>query len=439
MGGMVLALFLGACDNPSDGTSAAQKTAEEYRIVWDHVLGKNVERAVLSDEADVDEALEEWEALDGGAQAELAAEKTKLDSLKAKIHTFKSSIAAWRTWLEGKPDNTASTPYPVTYTGRETPAAIYKALATAGKYVNLDLSASSVTGFVHDLEPGRALVVHLVLPDSLEEIEDGIVEISVFSGFTNLKSVSAAALRHVGTSAFYGCASLETVTLDAAVDIGGYAFQGCSLTAINLPNAESLGDRAFLLCSSLATINLPKVTTLGNRAFGGCSSLTTVTLPEAVTLGPMVFTECNSITTVNLPKAVTLDSSVFYWCRSLATINLPEAVTLGNSQFNNCASLATISLPKAASIGNRAFSGCTSLNTVILGGTPPTIGTDLFYGAVGSEPKTITIKVPDTGVYTAAGSPWTDKIGLNSSVGNYWDNSMLSPNNLTVALAAIDG
>jgi hypothetical protein len=389
LGGMVLALFLGACENSTGGDdlSAQQVAAAEYRIVWDHVLTKNAERAALKDEADVDEALEEWAALDGGTQAELAAEKTMLDSLRAKITALQSSAAAWRAWLEEKPDNTIYTPYTVSYTGQETPAAIFKALTGGGKYVNLDLSRSSVAGFAPDVEPGRALVVHLVLPDSLEEIEDGASAISVFNGFASLRSVSASGLRRLGKYGFYNCAGLETVTLDAAASIGDHAFNGCA---------------------NLATVNLPKAASLGDYVFQNCAGL--------------------------------------------AAISLPEAASLGWHAFDGCAGLATVNLPKAASLGPYTFQNCAGLTTVILGETPPTLVPshqsaaypDLppyprNFASAATTAKTITIKAPDISVYIDAGTPWSDKMGLNSSVGDYWDNNLTTKGNLTVALAAIDG
>jgi hypothetical protein len=553
-------LLLGACDNSTggdDGLSAAQTVAEEFRVVWDHVLGKSIERAALGDEADVEEALEDWETLDGGAQAELAAEKTKLESLRAEISSLKSSVAALRTYLEGKPDNSAHNPYPVAYTGRAAPAAIYKALAGAGKYVSLDLSGSAVTGFVHDTEPGRALVVNLVLPDSLEEIEDGATLVSVFSGFANLRSVKASGLRRLGGVAFAYCSSLAEVSLPEAESIGRVAFYGCSsLTSISLPKAASIGASAFAQCSSLTTVKLPEVDSLGNYAFNGCARLTgagitlpesittigtgtfancrnlagitlpsgvtaigayafqnsglvgitlpsgvasigayafqncagltsitlpsgvtsiatftfegcaslaDITLPEVAAIGNFAFSGCASLTTISLPKAETLDMAAFAGCRNLTTANLPKAVSLGGTSifqgcfslttvslpeattlglytFLDCSSLVTLDLPKVTFLGDYTFDNCAGLATITLGATPPAVenGTKIFYGAA-TTAKTITFKVPDVVVYTAAGSPWSDKMGLNTDVGDYWDGNTNTKGNLTVALAAIDG
>jgi hypothetical protein len=68
------------------------------------------------------------------------------------------------------------------------------------------------------------------------------------------------------------------------------------------------------------------------------------------------------------------------------------------------------------------------------------MGTTVFKTTASLVARTITVKVPDVGAYTAAGSPWTDKVNMtNTAAGNYWDNTASTRGNLTVALAAIDG
>jgi hypothetical protein len=468
MGGLVLTLglFLGGCKNPTggdDSPSAQQLAAEEFRAVWGLVLEIQPERVSLSDEADVDDTLEAWEALSDEVKAELATEKAVLDTLKANINTLKSSTAVLRSYLEGKPDNTVYNPYPVVYTGRETPAAIYSTLAAAGKYVSLDLSASSVTGFEYDVEEGRKFVVELTLPDSLEEIEDQAAAEPAFGGFPNLKSLRAPNMVTVGQYAFYGCTSLETVSLDNAVNIGQYAFYGCtSLEAITLDNAETIGNYAFRGCTGLKTAALNKAVDIGFQMFYGCTSLETVSLDAATSIGQQAFYQCASLETVNLEAVESVGTSAFSQCVSLNAVNLPNAVSIGVTAFQHCVAFTTITLPKAASIGNQAFYGCSNvttitlpkvetignsvftscegLTTVILGETPPAIGTRIFTAAA-KETRTITIKVPNVNAYTTTGSPWSDKMGLNSSAGYFWDNDTNIPtrDNLTVNLAAIDG
>jgi hypothetical protein len=57
--------------------------------------------------------------------------------------------------------------------------------------------------------------------------------------------------------------------------------------------------------------------------------------------------------------------------------------------------------------------------------------------SIATSSRTITFTVPDVSVYTAAGSPWSDKIGANKNVGYFWDILPATQNNLTVALEPI--
>ena len=79
----------------------------------------------------------------------------------------------------------------------------------------------------------------------------------------------------------------------------------------------SIGERAFLGCSSLTSITIPNsVTSIGSRAFEGCSSLTSVTIPNGVTLiGNEAFYKCSSLTSVTIPNSVTsIGDGAFYGC-----------------------------------------------------------------------------------------------------------------------------
>ncbi|MDR2375856.1 MAG: leucine-rich repeat domain-containing protein, partial [Treponema sp.] len=183
----------------------------------------------MGDEAAIDAALEDYETLEGGVKGELAAEKTKLDSFKTQVNSSRGSTAALRSWLEGLPENTKDNPYTVVYTGAGAAGALYNALGAGGKYVNLDLSQSRVTGFAHNTEAGRELVVELILPDTLEETQDSYsATASTFGGFSILKKVRSSGLLRLGDNAFSNCVNLEEIRLDEAAEIGLYAFQGCT-------------------------------------------------------------------------------------------------------------------------------------------------------------------------------------------------------------------
>jgi hypothetical protein len=477
---LILALFLGSCENPSggggeDGSSAQELAAEEFRAAHGAVLDKTTDTVGWRDDETINAALEAYNALDNDVKDLLTTEKTKLDGLKVRVAEIKRTVFATveslQTYLAGQADNTADTPYAVAYVGSEQPPVIFAALDAGGKFVALDLSESDASEFFGIAETGMERIVSLVLPNSLPTIPDNgdiigdAINYVFFRGFTNLKSIRADGLIRIGSLAFYKCVGLETVSMPNALSIGANAFAECttmttvnlqkvtvvemnaflnctSLRTMDLPMVVTMQTDVFRLCGQLETVNLPNVKTVGNQSFTNCASLKTVTMPSAETIGNSVFSGCGELVTADLSSTTSIGSSAFSGCANLETVNLSNTASIGNSAFSGCAKLETVSLPKVTSIGSSAFQSCTGLETVILGTVPPTIGaTARIFARIATASKTITFKVPDVAVYTTAGSPWlnNDKMGLNKDVGNYWDNYATTRDNLTVTLQAISG
>ena len=113
----------------------------------------------------------------------------------------------------------------------------------------------------------------------------------------------------------------------------------------------SIGDYAFVYCSSLTEVTIPEgVTSIGVGAFGACSNLTKVIIAEGVTsIGERAFQSCGSLTEVTIPKSVT---------------------SIGMGAFGACSNLTKVTIPKSVtSIGKMAFYQCEALATVYYGGT----------------------------------------------------------------------
>lgn len=69
------------------------------------------------------------------------------------------------------------------------------------------------------------------------------------------------------------------LTILGATAIPTRAFESCdALGAFSAPQAESLGEFAFLVCLNLRTIHLPQVSSIGQYAFQNCNDLRTMTL-----------------------------------------------------------------------------------------------------------------------------------------------------------------
>ncbi|MBR6802846.1 MAG: leucine-rich repeat protein [Kiritimatiellae bacterium] len=187
----------------------------------------------------------------------------------------------------------------------------------------------------------------------------------------------------IGNWAFLGCSSLTSVTIPSSVTtIGDYAFEGCSsLTSVTIPSSvTTIGDYAFRDCSSLTSVTIPSsVTTIGDYAFEGCSSLTSVTIPKGVTsIGRSAFYNCSSLTSVTIPSSVTsIGYEAFRGCSRLTSVTIPSSVTsIGYEAFRGCSRLTSVTIPSSVtSIGSQAFYGCYDLQWVqFLGDVPEGYG-----------------------------------------------------------------
>jgi hypothetical protein len=389
------------------------------------------------------------------------------------IHGDTAVSAIWRidnddivNYLVSAPGgDTAANPVPLTLSVNLANGgwgSILAAVASAGKYVALDVSGSTMSGTEFNPRTGNAgadKVVALVLPDAAESIMTrnnsmsdpwymyndytslalisgaGVKTISVFAfegwpaltlvslpaaetiGFgafnscTALTSVSLPVAQSIGDQAFRGCTALTSVSLPAAQTIGDYAFAGTALTSVSLPMAETIDDAAFYHCTALTTVSLPVAKTIGTAsysdpnygAFRDCTALTSVSLPVAESIGFEAFRDCTALTSVSLPVAESIDYYAFDGCTALISVSLPVAKTIGAAAFRYCSALTSVSLPKAETIGNSVFSGCTALTSVSLPATPPGIGSGIFYY---TSSGIITITVPGAAAVSAYTSAW---------------------------------
>ena len=190
----------------------------------------------------------------------------------------------------------------------------------------------------------------------------------------------------IGNCAFVGCSSLTSITLPSGVtSIGEHAFDSCSgLTSITLPSGvTSIGEHAFDSCSGLTSITLPSgVTSIGGHAFESCSGLTSITLPSGVTsIGSETFRGCSGLTSITLPSGVTsIGWHAFYECNGLTSVTLPSGLTsIGDYAFFGCYGLTSINLPSGlTSIGDYAFWQCSRLYNLTIPYSVTSIGPKAF-------------------------------------------------------------
>ena len=303
------------------------------------------------------------------------------------------------------------------------------------QYAMLDLSGFSNLKYIESYAFAyNKNIVEVTLPASLSEIKD-----NAFKG-SSIKKINLSACSNISRIwqyAFANCEALDTITFatftstnDMAVKlaINDYAFSGSTkLVTLNLPeNLGTLDSYAFKGCTALTTVNFvanakfitpetteggtdpaPEaydpaglVTTIGDGAFMDCTSLTTITLPYFIArIGNSAFENCTALATfttmdgadkktaalrtigdraffgntslnnvdVNTTKGVnTIGVSAFENCGQLATINLSGVTRFAEGVFRNAKALKSVTMSASASIyvGQEAFRNCVTLSDI---------------------------------------------------------------------------
>lgn len=302
------------------------------------------------------------------------------------------------------------------------------------QYTMLDLSGFSSLKYIESFAfANNKNIVEVTLPASLSDIKN-----SAFKG-SSIKKINLSECSNISSIrqyAFANCKALDTITFatftstdDMAVklEIHDYAFSGCTaLVTLNLPeNLGTLDSYAFKGCTMLKTVNFvanakfitPEttggeeptttaydpaglVTTIGDGAFMDCTSLTTITLPYFIArIGNSAFENCTALATfttmdgadsktaalrtigdraffgntslnnvdVNTTKGVnTIGVSAFENCGQLATINLSGVTRFVEGVFRNAKALKSVTMSANASIyvGQEAFKNCVTLTNI---------------------------------------------------------------------------
>ena len=192
-----------------------------------------------------------------------------------------------------------------------------------------------------------------------------------------ISAVIGDCVTSIGDFAFINCTSLTSIDIPNSVtSIGEGTFYQCyGLTSIDIPNSvTSIGNDTFAKCTSLTSIDIPSGVTSIGGAFWNCSGLTSCTIGSGVTsIGGWAFRGCTSLTRLNsdvdgvfnIPSGVTsIGGSAFEYCSGLTSITIPSGVTyIAEHSFASCSGLiGNIDIPSGVtSIGTAAFAGCSGL------------------------------------------------------------------------------
>ena len=112
---------------------------------------------------------------------------------------------------------------------------------------------------------------------------DGVIKIEkyAFSGCINLRRVIMLNVEEVEYDAFRHCRALTSVEYGKLEIIREYSFGGCeSLSSIDLPSIKILERYAFNRCTNLINVKFGKdLESIGEKAFLCCTSLERIAIP----------------------------------------------------------------------------------------------------------------------------------------------------------------
>jgi hypothetical protein len=272
----------------------------------------------------------------------------------------------------------------------------------------------SVTSIGNSAFRGCSGLMSITIPNSVTSIAA-----DAFSGCSNLASINLPnSVISIDVGAFNYCPSLNHVELSSIealcnISFGGLRanpleqahhlyIEGEEVTNVVIPNCvNSIGNYAFIGCSSLTSISIPEnVTSIGDYAFDNCSGLTSITIPNSVTsIGGAAFSGCSGLTSITIPESVTsIAADAFYGCSGLTSITIPNSVTsIGEWAFSRCSGLTSITIPeRVTNIGDCAFRYCSGLTSVTIGGGVTSIGSSTFRDCSGLASVNVLAETPSS-------------------------------------------
>jgi hypothetical protein len=195
---------------------------------------------------------------------------------------------------------------------------------------------------------------------------------------TNVTSVViGTTVTSIGNEAFMYCSSLKSITFNATSTlkiIGTSAFYSSGLTSVSIPKSVTeIGYDAFRNTNFLLNLTFEtpsNLKTIGNYAFFVARSLNSVEIPNSViSLGYGAFSDCSSLKSITFNTPIQfkgLPNYVFIGT-GFTEFKIPNSFTsVGNEAFSNCRALSRIVIPSTVNfIGSSAFNYTGNIFTLI--------------------------------------------------------------------------
>ena len=222
--------------------------------------------------------------------------------------------------------------------------------------------------------------------------------IGIFQGCEKLVSVTIADGTSIGHDCFNGCSALKEVILPETLEeINESAFEGCkSLETLELPDGlKIIEDNAFKN-SGLRSIAIPStVTDIGGTAFNGTSasvSISSANRNYAVDENGHIVRKSDRTVLaayvgnvdgeVSIPSGYTEILDIFRSSDEIESIKIPASLeTIGSYSFGYCDNLSSVVFEEGSSlkeIGNYAFTNCGNLKSIDLPEGFTTLGYQCF-------------------------------------------------------------